>query len=103
MGYDMDKLFTFAVAIAVSLGTTAMLANSERAPQQRAAAQLNSDAAFRDGIYIGRLAVERKQPPRPLIGRWSTEKDRATFLAGYWRGYNETHFGVVSAAPFGAE
>lgn len=83
----MDKLFTFAVAIVVSLSTTAMLANSSRGPQQRADAQLNSDAAFRDGLYIGRLAMERQQQPRPLIGRWSTEKDRALFVAGYWRGY----------------
>ena len=99
----MDKLFTFAMAIAVSLGTTAMLANSSRAPQQRADTQLNSDAAFRDGLYIGRLAVERKQLPRPLIGRWSTEKDRAQFATGYRRGYNDAHSGVASAAPNGTE
>ena len=99
----MDKLFTFAVAIAVSLGTTAMLANSSHAPQHRADAQLNSDAAFRDGLYVGRLAMERKQLPRPLVGRWSSEKDRATFMAGYWRGYSDAHSGVAHAAPNGAE
>ena len=99
----MDKLFTFAMAIAVSLGTTAMLANSARGPQQRADAQLNADAAFRDGLYVGRLAVERKQLPRPLIGRWSTEKDRAQFATGYWRGYNDARIDAESAVPNGAE
>lgn len=84
----MDKLFTFAVAIAVSLGTTAMLANRTRGPRQVAESQLNSDAAFRDGIYVGRLARERGQLPRPLVGRWSNGRDRAMFSAGYWQGYS---------------
>jgi hypothetical protein len=85
----MDKIVVFALAIAVSLGTTAFLTNSPRGGQQRAEAQLDSDAAFRDGLYIGRLAGERGELPHPLVGRWSTKKDRATFATGYWRGYND--------------
>jgi len=85
----MNKLSTYALAIAVCLGTTAMVANSHRTSKPNATldARLNADAAFRDGLYLGKLAAESGQPPRPAIGRWSTEQDRAMFAEGYRRGY----------------
>jgi hypothetical protein len=89
----MSKLSTFALAIAVSLGTTAMLANSQRTvdPNRSAEARLAGDGAFRDGLYLGKLAAENGDAvARPAIGRWSTDQDRATFAAGFRRGYNES-------------
>jgi len=96
----MDKLLTFALVIAVCLGTTAMLANSGRATRERqsANAATASDGAFRDGLYQGRLAAERGRPQRPLVGRWSKERDRASFAAGFQRGYNDF---LASAASGG--
>ena len=87
----MDKIFAFALVLAVSLGTTALLAASgKRAGQQQTAnARLATDGAFRDGLYIGRLTAEQRRPSHPLIGRWSSEKDRTSFAAGYRRGYTE--------------
>ncbi len=87
----MDKLFTFVLALAVLMGTTALLANSGRATRQRrnADAQMATDGAFRGGLYVGRLAAEGGRPLRPQIGRWSNERDRVSFVAGYRRGYND--------------
>jgi hypothetical protein len=86
----MDKIFTFAVAMAVCLGKTALLANSGPAARRRSAdSYLAADGAFRDGLFVGRLAAESGRPARPLIGRWSSEQDRSAFVAGYRRGYNE--------------
>jgi hypothetical protein len=87
----MSKLSTYVLAIAVSLGTTAMLASSRHVidPDPSAEARLAADGAFRDGLYVGKLAAESGQTFRPGIGRWSTERDRNTFLAGYRRGYGE--------------
>jgi hypothetical protein len=95
----MDKIFTFALAIAVCLGTTAVLANSGRAARlgQSAGPQMAADGAFRDGLYVGRLAAERGRPMRPQTGRWSSERDRASFVAGYRRGYND----VLASATAG--
>jgi hypothetical protein len=89
---NMSKLFTYALAIAVCLGTTAMLANNNRNlnPTTNAEALLAADGAFRDGLYLGKLAAENGQQLRPAIGRWSNEQDRASFLAGYRRGYDES-------------
>jgi hypothetical protein len=47
------------LAIAVSLGTTAMLENSQRTKSSNpsAEARLEADGAFRDRLYLGRLAA----------------------------------------------
>jgi hypothetical protein len=88
----MSRLSTYVLAIAVSLGTTAMLANNRRIIDLNpsAEARLAADGAFRDGLYLGKLAAESGQTFRPGIGRWSTDQDRTTFLAGYRRGYDES-------------
>ena len=94
----MGKLSTSALAIAVSLGSTAMLTNSNRTVASSVSAEANwaADGAFRDGLYLGKLAAGRGQTQRPAIGRWSTDRDRSMFAAGYRRGY-ESLAGVVSA------
>ena len=85
----MDEVFSLALALAVSMGTTALLANSGRAAKPTAEAQMNADGAFRDGLYLGRLAAEGGHSLPPQVGRWSQEKDRTNFVAGYRRGYND--------------
>ena len=93
----MDKLFTFTLALAMCLGTTAMLAQGGRPTGQSAEAQLATDGAFRDGLYVGRFAAENGRPLHPPIGRWSSEHDRTSFAAGYRRGYGD----VVAIAVAG--
>jgi hypothetical protein len=58
--HDMDRLFTLALATAVCLGTTVLLANNRPAARHlpSADAQMAADGAFRDGLYVGRLAAE---------------------------------------------
>lgn len=84
----MERILIFTIAIAVSLGTTAVLASSgARAGLHPSTEQMATDGAFRDGLYLGRLASEQGEPAHAAIGRWSTAKDRASFAAGYQRGY----------------
>jgi hypothetical protein len=96
----MDKLFTYALAIAVCLGTTVLLTNNGRAARQEqsADATLAVNGAFRDGLYLGRLAAEGGRSLRPPVGRWSNERDRVSFATGYRRGYNDF---LASAATGG--
>jgi hypothetical protein len=86
----MTRLLTYA-AIVVALSATATLAISQRSqePITDAEARLSADGAFRDGLYLGKLAAESGRPLRPAIGRWSADQDRSMFTAGYRRGYNE--------------
>jgi hypothetical protein len=87
----MSKFSTIMLAVAVSLGTTAMLANSARTtkPLTGDQARLATDGAFRDGLYLGKLAAEQGLTQHPASGRWSREQDRASFVAGYRQGYSE--------------
>lgn len=93
----MSNLSTYTLAIAVCLGTTALLAISNHTVKPIVSAELRlaADGAFRDGLYLGRLAAKRGQPSRPGIGRWSTDQDRSMFAAGYRRGYDAS---LASAA-----
>jgi hypothetical protein len=87
----MTKFFTTAT-IAICLGATATLAitHSDVSLNQDQEARHAADGAFQDGLYLGKLSAESGQPPRPAIGRWSTDQDRSMFAAGYRRGYAET-------------
>src|SRR5258708_39810792 len=88
----MDKLFTYALAIAVCVGTTALLTNNGRAARQEqsADAPLAADGAFRDGVYVGRLAAEAGRPLPPQGGRGASGRDRVSFAAGYGGGGGES-------------
>ena len=86
----MQRLLTYVLAMGC-VGTSAMLVRRDVTSHQTQAAdvQLANDVAFRDGLYLGRLAHTANRQTRPPIGRWSTEKDRASFAAGYRQGFGE--------------
>ena len=87
----MTRFFT-STAIVLALSVSAMLAFSPSNAKSNMAseARLANDGAFRDGLYLGKLAAMGGQPSRVAIGRWSTQQDRAQFASGYRRGYDET-------------
>jgi len=85
----MTNIFAYA-AIVIGLSATATVAFSNRSVQAAptTGAQFATDGAFRDGLYLGKLAAQGGHVQLPAIGRWSTERDRAMFIVGYERGYN---------------
>jgi hypothetical protein len=57
-------------------------------PQAAATSQSRSidpllTAAYRDGLYVGKLAAQRGEQRLAPVGRWATQNDRDAFLAGY--------------------
>jgi len=94
----MTNIFAYA-AIVVGLSATATVAFSNRnmQPAPAAAVQFATDGAFRDGLYLGKLAAQSGHVQLPAIGRWSTEQDHALFIAGYERGYNQALPGEISS------
>ena len=61
--------------------------------------RVTHSAAFRDGLYLGRLAAERGDQMHVAVGRWAAEADRALFKAGFQQGYQEF---VASRGPAAA-
>ncbi len=88
----MSKLLICMLAIAMGVGTTELLSNKQRTttPGANLEAGLAADGAFRDGMYLGRLTAQQGQRPRAAVGRWSSDRDRSMFTAGYRRGYTES-------------
>ena len=86
----MQRLLTYVLAMGC-VGTSAMLVQRDVTVRHKQSADvlLTNDAAYRDGLYLGKLARDAKRPMHPPIGRWSTEKDRASFTAGYQQGFSE--------------
>jgi hypothetical protein len=48
-----------------------------------------TNAAFRDGLFLARLDAEHGRKPHLMSGRWSTEADRRLFVAAYLQAYRE--------------
>lgn len=46
-----------------------------------------TDAAYRDGLYQGRLDAQDTRPVHISSGRWSQQKDRSSFSQGYKQAY----------------
>lgn len=86
----MQKLLAYVLAMGCVGTSAAMLVSRDTTLQDKTAQiQFTNDAAYRDGLYLGHLAQAAKRPMRPPVGRWSTEKDRASFAAGFKQGIGQ--------------
>jgi len=76
------------LALSVSFAAGLILGGAKRGTSMPAVEPTQStDAPFRDGLYQARLDAEEGRKSHPAIGRWSSAEARASFLAGYQRGY----------------
>ena len=87
----MKILPLYAAVIALSLVPMSMLSGDRQhnSPNANGNVAQITDGAFRDGLYLGRLAAEGGSEPHVAVGRWATAEDRSSFTAGYHRGYSE--------------
>jgi hypothetical protein len=91
----MTKLYLYIAVLALFAGATATLQAILHDAQHSVRTVVEADAshaasaAFRDGLYLGRLAAEQGGPIRVTSGRWATDGDRALFSAGYQQGYHD--------------
>ena len=85
----MEKLLASILALAF-LGTSALLVKRDMsAPPSDQQFAPAADAAFRDGLYVGKLARAANRPMHPPTGRWVAARDRASFARGYREGFAE--------------
>ncbi len=86
----MKRLLVVGLAIGC-MGTSGVLFQGVRANSRTNSIEVQNanDAAFRDGLYIGKLSRTEGRAMRPPVGRWSTAQDRASFLRGYQQAYGQ--------------
>jgi hypothetical protein len=73
-------LLAFTTGPAVLIGNNA----AKSVPDYR-----HANAAFRDGLYLGKLDAAQNNDRHIAVGRWSTTEDRASFSEGYGLGYEQ--------------
>ena len=80
--------------VVVALGSVTAFHSSAswKLPVRQSAMEVSG--AYRDGLYLGRLAAQHGSNRHVPTGRWSTVADRTAFHRGYEEGYNT----VVSRA-----
>jgi hypothetical protein len=79
----MKKLVLSALALFVMAVSAVTLRGGSVQPVSESA----TNAAYRDGLYVGKLAAEQGRDSHIASGRWSQENDRAAFAAGYEQAY----------------
>lgn len=87
-----------ALAIAAAVLSIAPAQRTVSSSTSVSSASQTSDAAYRDGIYIGKIHAERGTQPHVASGRWNDEKDRQNFAAGYWKAYQQTFASLHGSA-----
>ena len=92
----MKKITLSALALLVVTASAFTLRSQTTAQLRTDSRETATNAAFRDGLYLGKLASEGGSEYRVASARWARANDRASFAAGYDQGYNTSS--VVRAA-----
>ena len=86
------KLSVYAVIFGMPLGlATVGLAGRSSRPREVSSvnAAQETNAAYRDGLFLGTLDGREGRKVAPSIARWNRDEDRALFRAGYEKGYKD--------------
>jgi hypothetical protein len=57
---------------------------------------LDTDGAYRDGLFQGKQSAARNASHHAPIGRWSAETDRAAFTKGFEEAYRSMTFNELA-------
>jgi len=83
----MEKIMACVLVLGFAGTSGLVFKGMNTKPQIRAVSvKMAGDAAYRDGLFLGKLNRQAKPHMLAPVGRWSTEKDRASFLQGYRQG-----------------
>lgn len=86
----MNKHLLFGLAIVIVAGASFRGGvSSYTRPLHKTVSLRATDAAYRDGLFLGRFDAETGRSHRVCLGRWSTPPDRASFAGGYEEGYTQ--------------
>jgi hypothetical protein len=80
-----QSLLGVAAVLCVGLGLVALFGHG----LQGAFNVKQADAAYRDGAYQAKIDVDSGRKAHFSSGRWNTDQDRASFIAGYEQSYRE--------------
>jgi len=82
----MKKVFAIVLGLVICAGASTLITGVR---SNRRSADINqaTDAAYRDGLFLGQFDANQGRTRHVCVGRWSTASDRNSFIAGYEAGY----------------
>ncbi|HXZ31070.1 MAG TPA: hypothetical protein VEH30_02205 [Terriglobales bacterium] len=83
----MKRIFVIVAGIAI-FATASTMISGVQSSSRTSNAQRATDAAYRDGLFLGQLDANQGRAAHLSIGRWSSAADRESFTAGYKAGYD---------------
>jgi hypothetical protein len=94
----MKKLPEYVFIIVIAAAATAISATVALHRSHVVAGSVNkqTDAAFRDGLFLPQLDAKHGRKPHLTSGRWSTDADRRSFVSAYLQAYREMQTGAAS-------
>jgi uncharacterized protein with FMN-binding domain len=87
----MKRFSSYTLAVLIGIGTGSLLTNSVSAntlTAGNAPVKHGTDAAFQDGLYMGKHDANEGRLHHVSTGRWSTPTDRSQYQAGYDAAYS---------------
>ena len=82
----MKTVFAIVLGLVICAGASTMI-TGVRSNRRSAVTNEATDAAYRDGLFLGQFDANRGRTPHMCVGRWSAASDRSSFIAGYEAGY----------------
>lgn len=84
------SVYLSLVVMPLGLATVGLASRANRPrPLTSAEAAQETNAAYCDGLYLGKLDAQEGRKVRPSVARWNSEEDRTSFTVGYEKGYRE--------------
>jgi hypothetical protein len=92
----------FAIAYERAYGLQMSQRHSGSRDTDNIVASQDGNAAFRDGLYVGKLDAAHSSTMHLAVGRWSTANDRTAFMQGYSQSFDparSTNLVLSSRSP----
>jgi hypothetical protein len=82
----MKRVLAIVLGLVICAGASSMITGVR---SSRGSANINqaTDAAYRDGLFLGQFDANQGRTRHICVGRWSTASDRNSFVAGYEAGF----------------
>jgi hypothetical protein len=86
---QMNRGSSFVMTSTLGIAVVLLMGAPPRNQRATEDAAKQTDGAFCDGVFQAQLDAESGKEPRIQSGRWSTNGDRALFIAGYQHEYRQ--------------
>ncbi len=79
---------TFALSTLALFVMTASAVTLRNGTASTSRPELATNAAYRDGLYLGKFAAQQGNDAHLATARWARSEDRENFATGYQQSYN---------------